>query len=181
MTAALAPKGKALRDGKWETIDAQHLVPGDVVLLKFGDIIPADVKLLGEEGHDDQVVQIDQAALTGESLPVKKRAGDVAFSGSAVKQGEIPAVVYATGKNTFFGRAATLLEGTDNVANLQKVYLGGGVKVFVVFFLGVCVVVVPASDGVHDVLFSCACTTLHHTHADPPPVPTPLTPAPPRS
>ncbi len=53
--------------------------------------------------------QIDQAALTGESLPAKKFAGDVCFSGSTIKQGEKHALVYATGKNTFFGRAAALI------------------------------------------------------------------------
>jgi H+-transporting ATPase len=67
------------------------------------------------------LLQIDQAALTGESLPVKKFTGDVAFSGSSIKQGERHAVVYATGINTFFGRAAALIQGTNNVANLQKV------------------------------------------------------------
>src|SRR5688500_7749026 len=66
-------------------------------------------------------LQIDQAALTGESLPAKKFTGDVAFSGSGVKQGERHAVVYATGVNTFFGRAAALISGTENVANLQRV------------------------------------------------------------
>ena len=65
--------------------------------------------------------QIDQAALTGESLPAKKFSGDVAFSGSAIKQGERHAVVYATGANTFFGRAANLIGSTHNVANIQKV------------------------------------------------------------
>eukprot|EP00967_Tisochrysis_lutea_P121044 scaffold199094_cov18-Tisochrysis_lutea.AAC.2 len=63
--------------------------------------------------------QIDQAALTGESLPAKKFTGDVAFSGSSIKQGERHAVVYATGVNTFFGRAAALISGTNNVSNLQ--------------------------------------------------------------
>ena len=65
--------------------------------------------------------QIDQAALTGESLPAKKFSGHVAFSGSTVKQGEKEALVYATGENTFFGRAAALISGTHNVANLQKI------------------------------------------------------------
>jgi hypothetical protein len=65
--------------------------------------------------------QVDQSALTGESLPVKRVPGDVAFSGSAVKQGERHAVVYATGANTFFGRAAALISGVNNTANIQKV------------------------------------------------------------
>ena len=68
---------------------------------------------------------MDQAALTGESLPVKKFPGHIAFSGSTIKQGEQEALVYATGKNTFFGRAASLIAGTNSVANIQKV--GGSV------------------------------------------------------
>ena len=66
-------------------------------------------------------LQVDQAALTGESLPVKKYTNDVCFSGSTIKQGEKEAVVYATGANTFFGRAAALIGATNNVANLQKI------------------------------------------------------------
>jgi H+-transporting ATPase len=70
---------------------------------------------------DTLPLQVDQAALTGESLPVKKFGGDVAFSGSSIKQGERHAIVYATGANTFFGRAASLIGSTQNVANIQKV------------------------------------------------------------
>ncbi len=66
---------------------------------------------------------MDQAALTGESLPVKKGPGDIAFGGSTIKQGERHAVVYATGPNTFFGRSAALISGVQNVPNIQKVGL----------------------------------------------------------
>ncbi len=65
--------------------------------------------------------QVDQAALTGESLPVRRFTGDVAFGGSTIKQGEKECLVYATGMNTFFGRAAALIAETNNVANLQKI------------------------------------------------------------
>eukprot|EP00197_Chlamydomonas_leiostraca_P009511 CAMPEP_0202861326 /NCGR_PEP_ID=MMETSP1391-20130828/2763_1 /ASSEMBLY_ACC=CAM_ASM_000867 /TAXON_ID=1034604 /ORGANISM="Chlamydomonas leiostraca, Strain SAG 11-49" /LENGTH=350 /DNA_ID=CAMNT_0049540695 /DNA_START=57 /DNA_END=1106 /DNA_ORIENTATION=- len=122
LTAALAPKAKCLRSGEVITIDAVDLVPGDVIIIKFGDIVPADIKILPEEGGgggEEVPMQIDQAALTGESLPAKKFTNDVAFSGSTVKQGERHCVVYATGVNTFFGRAAALISGTNNVANLQ--------------------------------------------------------------
>lgn len=124
LAAALAPKAKALRDGQFETIDAIHLVPGDIIVIKFGDVVPADIKLLAESDdatQEETPMQVDQAALTGESLPVKKFAGDVAFSGSAIKQGERHALVYATGINTFFGRAAALINSTHNEANLQKI------------------------------------------------------------
>ncbi|KAF8059373.1 PMA1 [Scenedesmus sp. PABB004] len=122
LAGALAPKCKALRDGTLRTMDAVEIVPGDVLMVRLGDVVPADIKILGEEGEDEEApMQIDQAALTGESLPVKKVTGDVAFSGSAVKQGERHAVVYATGVNTFFGRAAALIGSTNNVANIQKV------------------------------------------------------------
>lgn len=127
LTAALAPKARAFRNGKLESIDAAELVPGDVILMAIGNIVPADVKLMGEEG-DDIPMQIDQAALTGESLPAKKFAGDVCFSGSTIKQGEKHALVYATGSNTFFGRAASLIANTHNVANLAKIMVRiGGV------------------------------------------------------
>ncbi|KAK9838144.1 hypothetical protein WJX81_003766 [Elliptochloris bilobata] len=121
LTAALAPRAKAMRNGKLVSVDASDLVPGDVVLVRLGDVVPADIKLLGEGGEHDTPMQIDQAALTGESLPAKKFSGDVAFSGSAIKQGERHAVVYATGANTFFGRAAGLIGSTHNVANIQKI------------------------------------------------------------
>jgi H+-transporting ATPase len=121
LTAALAPKAKCLRDGTVSTIDAQELVPGDIIVVRLGEIVPADIKLLGETGEDDHPMQVDQAALTGESLPVKKFSGDVCFSGSSIKQGEKHAVVYATGSNTFFGRAAALIGATNNVANIQKI------------------------------------------------------------
>jgi len=125
LAAALAPKAKAMRDGQVVTIDSVNLVPGDVIIVRLGDIVPADIKILkeSEEGTEDDEtpMQVDQAALTGESLPVKKFSGAVAFSGSAIKQGERHCVVYATGSNTFFGRAASLIAATNNVANLQKI------------------------------------------------------------
>jgi H+-transporting ATPase len=122
LAGALAPKCKVRRDGQVRTMDAADVVPGDVLVVKFGDVVPADLKLLGDEQDKDELpMQIDQAALTGESLPAKKFTGDVAFSGSTVKQGERDCVVYATGVNTFFGRAAVLISGTNNVANIQKI------------------------------------------------------------
>ncbi|KAL5748425.1 hypothetical protein ACOSQ2_025722 [Xanthoceras sorbifolium] len=116
LMARLAPKAKVLRDGKWSEEDASVLVPGDIVSIKLGDIIPADARLL--EGDP---LKIDQSALTGESLPVTKAPGDGVYSGSTCKQGEIEAVVIATGVHTFFGKAAHLVESTNHVGHFQKV------------------------------------------------------------
>ncbi|KAL5772791.1 hypothetical protein ACOSQ2_012715 [Xanthoceras sorbifolium] len=116
LMAGLAPKTKVLRDSKWTEQEAEILVPGDIISIKLGDIVPADARLL--EGDP---LKIDQAALTGESLPVTKHPGDEVFSGSTCKQGEIEAVVIATGVHTFFGKAAHLVDSTNNVGHFQQV------------------------------------------------------------
>ncbi|KAL7212022.1 hypothetical protein ACSBR2_014809 [Camellia fascicularis] len=107
LMARLAPKAK------WSEEDASVLVPGDIVSIKLGDIVPADARLL--EGDP---LKIDQSALTGESLLVTKNPGDGVYSGSTCKQGEIEAVVIATGVHTFFGKAAHLVENTTHVFGL---------------------------------------------------------------
>ncbi|XP_004486623.1 plasma membrane ATPase 4 [Cicer arietinum] len=116
LMAGLAPKTKVLRDGRWAEQDAAILVPGDIISIKLGDIIPADARLL-----DGDPLKIDQSALTGESLPATKNAGDEVYSGSTVKQGELEAVVIATGVHTFFGKAAHLVDNTNQVGHFQKV------------------------------------------------------------
>ncbi|CAK9874914.1 unnamed protein product [Sphagnum jensenii] len=116
LMAHLAPKTKVLRDGRWSEQEAVILVPGDIISIKLGDIIPADARLL--EGDP---LKIDQSALTGESMPATKKPGDEVFSGSTCKQGEIEAVVIATGVHTFFGKAAHLVDSTNNVGHFQKV------------------------------------------------------------
>ncbi|RWR95808.1 ATPase 10, plasma membrane-type [Cinnamomum micranthum f. kanehirae] len=116
LMARLAPKTKVLRDGQWQEQDAAVLVPGDIISIKLGDIIPADARLL--EGDP---LKIDQSALTGESLPVTKRTGDEVYSGSTCKHGEIEAVVIATGVHSFFGKAAHLVDSTEVVGHFQKV------------------------------------------------------------
>ncbi|XAR74032.1 Proton-exporting ATPase [Bertholletia excelsa] len=116
LMARLAPKTRVLRDGCWQEQDAAILVPGDIISIKLGDIIPADARLL--EGDP---LKIDQSALTGESLPVTKKTGDEVYSGSTCKQGEIEAVVIATGVNSFFGKAAHLVDSTEVVGHFQQV------------------------------------------------------------
>ncbi len=100
----LAKKTIVLRDGEWKEIDAKYVVPGDIIKLKIGDIIPADVKLI-----QGDFILVDQSALTGESLPVTKKAGDIAYANSIVKQGEMIAVAVATGLNTYFGKTVKLV------------------------------------------------------------------------
>lgn len=107
---------KVLRDGRWCEQDASILVPGDIISIKLGDIIPADARLL-----QGDPLKIDQSALTGESLPVTKNPSDEVFSGSTCKQGEIEAVVIATGVHTFFGKAAHLVDNTNQIGHFQKV------------------------------------------------------------
>ncbi|RMG35847.1 MAG: metal-transporting ATPase, partial [Gammaproteobacteria bacterium] len=101
----LALKALVKRDGQWREIDAAELVPGDIIKLKIGNIVPADVSLIG--GGD--FLQLDQSALTGESLPVNKQTGEAAFANTVVKQGEMLAVVTATGLNTRFGKTVGLV------------------------------------------------------------------------
>ncbi len=114
----LAIRARARRDGKWQEIPSQQLVPGDIIRLRLGDIIPADVKLL-----DGDYLSVDQSALTGESLPVSKKVGEIAYSGSVAKQGEMVAVVAGTGANTFFGRTAKLVQSAGAASHFQKAVL----------------------------------------------------------
>ncbi|WVQ73411.1 plasma-membrane proton-efflux P-type ATPase [Cryptococcus sp. DSM 104548] len=114
---SLAPKARVKRDGAWSEIESAELVPGDLIAFKHGDICAADCRLV-----DAIDVSMDQAALTGESLPVGKKLGDECFSGSTCKQGEAEGIVIATGPNTFFGRAATLVgQDNDQTGHLQMV------------------------------------------------------------
>jgi plasma-membrane proton-efflux P-type ATPase len=120
----LALKTRCWRDGKLQEIDVIDLVPGDVIVLRLGDIVPADARLLGigvtgEATEGD--LQIDQSALTGESLPVNKNKGNTVYSSSIVKQGQQLAVVTKTGENTFIGRAANLIAITSEEGHFQKV------------------------------------------------------------
>jgi H+-transporting ATPase len=114
----LALKARVERDGEWRDIEARLLVPGDLIAIKLGNIVPADVKLA-----EGPYLSVDQSALTGESLPVDKKAGDDAYSGSIAKQGEMTAVVTATGMNTYFGRTARLVEQAGTVSHFQRAVL----------------------------------------------------------
>ena len=118
LKARLAIKARVKRDGNWINPPARELVPGDVIRMRLGDIVPADARLL--EGDP---VEVDQSALTGESLPATRKSGDAVFSGSIIRQGEIGALVYATGANTYFGKTAQLVQEAHTVSHFQKAVL----------------------------------------------------------
>ncbi|BBN06924.1 H+-transporting ATPase [Marchantia polymorpha subsp. ruderalis] len=155
LMARLAPTTKALRDRKWAEMDAALLVPGDIIAIKLGDIIPADARLL-----EGDALKIDQSALTGESLPATKGPGDGVYSGSTCKQGEIEAVVIATGMNSFFGKAAHLVDSTNQVGHFQKVLQSIGNFCICSIACGMVVEIVVMygiqgrsyADGIHNLL-----------------------------
>src|SRR5277367_6578246 len=108
LKAKLAIKARVKRDGKWVNPAARELVPGDVIRVRMGDIVPADARLL--EGDP---IEVDQSALTGESLPAARKSGEAVFSGSIVRRGESSALVYATGGKTYFGKTVELVQGAQ--------------------------------------------------------------------
>jgi H+-transporting ATPase len=114
----LAPIARVLRDGEWRDLAARLLVPGDVVLVKLGNIVPADLEL-----REGDYLSVDQSALTGESLPVDKKIGDTVYSGSIVRQGEMRALVTATGMKTYFGKTAQLVETAEQRSHFQRAVL----------------------------------------------------------
>ncbi len=118
LKAQLAVKCRVRRDGVWVTPPARELVPGDVIRMRTGDIVPADARLLAGDP-----VQVDQSALTGESLPVTAGPGDAVYSGSVIKQGEAGALVYATGAGTYFGKTAELVADARTVSHFQRAVL----------------------------------------------------------
>jgi H+-transporting ATPase len=118
LKAKLAINARVKRDGKWITPAARELVPGDVIQVRLGDIVPADARLLAGDP-----VEVDQSALTGESLPAERKPGEAVFSGSIIRRGEIGALVYATGANTYFGKTAQLVQGAHTVSHFQRAVL----------------------------------------------------------
>ena len=121
LKARLAIKARVKRDGNWINPASRELVPGDIIRLRLGDIVPADARLL--EGDS---VEVDQSALTGESLPITRKSGEAVFSGSIIRQGEIDALVYATGANTYFGKTTELVQEAQTVSHFQRAVLNIG-------------------------------------------------------
>ena len=137
--AKLAVKAKVKRDGKWINPKAAELVPGDVIRLRLGDIVPADARLLAGDP-----VEVDQSALTGESLPATRKPGEAVFSGSIIRQGETDAMVYATGANTYFGKTAQLVQEAHTVSHFQRAVLKIGDYLIVLAVALVAVIVTVA-------------------------------------
>jgi H+-transporting ATPase len=100
----LAIKAKVFREGRWEIRDAKEIVPGDVIVIKLGDIVPADAMIISGE------LSIDESSITGESLPIEKKQQSIVYSGSEVRRGETRCVVVNTGANTYFGKTAELVK-----------------------------------------------------------------------
>src|SRR6202050_394470 len=139
LKAKLAINARVKRDDAWITAPARELVPGDVIRLRLGDIVPADARLL-----DGDEIEVDQSALTGESLPVTRLAGDAVFSGSIVRQGEIGALIYATGPHTYFGKTAELVADAHTVSHFQRAVLKIGNYLIVLAVALVTLIVVNA-------------------------------------
>ena len=136
LKARLAVKARVKRDGTWITSPAKDLVPGDVIRLRLGDIVPADARLL--EGDE---ISVDQSALTGESLPATKNSGAAVFSGSIIRRWEIGAMVYATGSGTYFGKTAELVETAHTTSHFQKAVLKIG-NYLIVLAVGLVTVII---------------------------------------
>ncbi|MFZ2097404.1 MAG: plasma-membrane proton-efflux P-type ATPase [Anaerolineales bacterium] len=139
LKAKLAIKARLKRDGKWATAEARELVPGDVIRVRLGDIVPADARLLAGDP-----VEVDQSALTGESLPAMRKPGEAVFSGSIIRQGEIDAMVYATGAKTYFGKTAQLVQEAHTVSHFQRAVLKIG-DYLIILAVALVVVIITVS------------------------------------
>ena len=100
----LQVNAKILRDGVWKIVTARELVPGDIIRIRIGDFVPADVKIIQGE------IGVDQSALTGESIEVEKKLKEIVYSGSLVSRGEASGIVVLTGTSTYFGRTVQLVQ-----------------------------------------------------------------------
>ena len=134
----LALKAKVLRDNRWQLVPASELVPGDIITLRLGDIIPADVKFI-----EGDYLLVDESSLTGESLPVEKHSEDVGYAGAVVRQGEMRGLVITTGMKTFFGKTARLVADTRTQSHFQKAVVKiGDYLILMAVFLVVIIFVV---------------------------------------
>ncbi|HUH72493.1 MAG TPA: HAD-IC family P-type ATPase, partial [Mycobacterium sp.] len=114
----LASWARVLRDGAWVTVAVRELVPGDVVRVRLGDVVPADLRVL-----DDVTLEVDQSALTGESLAVSRGRGESLYSGSVLVRGEADALVCTTGASSYMGKTTALVETAGTVSHFQRAVL----------------------------------------------------------
>ena len=137
----LATETIVRRDGRFHTVPARELVPGDIIKLKIGDIVPADVQLL-----EGDYLLVDQSALTGESLPVSKKVNEVAYGNTIVKQGEMLAVVVNTGANTNFHSVVALVAkaGLEERSHFQKMVIQIGNYLILITLVLVILIVMVA-------------------------------------
>ena len=142
----LALKARVKRDGQWKDVKARLIVPGDVILVGLSNIVPADMKLI-----EGDYLSVDQSALTGESLPVDKKVGDEAYSGSIAKQGQMTGLVTASGMNTYFGKTAHLVEQAKTVSHFQRAVLKIG-NFLILTTIGLVLVIGVAALFRHDPL-----------------------------
>ncbi|BBL45419.1 copper-exporting P-type ATPase B [Nanobdella aerobiophila] len=109
-------QARVLREGKWKLIESKYLVPGDIIRLRAGDISPADCIILSND-----ILNIDQSMLTGESITVDKTKGNIIYSGSIIKRGESNCIVYKTGKNTYFGKTIELVSTAKPKLHIEEI------------------------------------------------------------
>jgi len=134
LKASLKPIATVKRDGQWQNVDAAIIVPGDLVKLAAGSAIPADCWV--NEGE----IEVDQSAMTGDSLPVKFTPGDVCKMGSTVTRGEVDGTVETTGQNTFFGKTAAMLQSVEGSGGSLQTLLIQVMIVLVVLSLTLCAI-----------------------------------------
>ncbi|MGB9732943.1 MAG: HAD-IC family P-type ATPase [Candidatus Micrarchaeales archaeon] len=147
----LTINARVLRSGAWSLIPSRELVIGDIVRIRLGDIVPADVKIIQSEG-----LECDESELTGESLPVAKKDGDIAYAGSLVKRGEATCIVVNTGENTYFGKTAELVKTARPKSHLEMLILDiikyliaiDIIVIVAMFFYGVFATVLIAYFGI---------------------------------
>ena len=118
LSQKLNVNSRVLRNGKWKQSPAAQLVPGDIVYIRMGDVVPADLKIVTGE------VSVDQSQLTGESIPVRRITNEVIYSGSTLERGEANCVVLSTGANTLYGQTAELVKRAKSESHLEKLVLG---------------------------------------------------------
>ena len=111
-------QARVLRDGLWSIISASDLVPGDIIRIRSGDLVPSDLKIMDAE------ITVDQSAITGESMPLEKRKSDLVYSGSMIRKGEATGVVTSTGTHTYFGKTTQLVQLAKPKLHMETVISG---------------------------------------------------------